>query len=37
MDGSPLTQKVVYGHQTVIQGQGRFTKQGLPWVIMPVV
>ena len=26
MDGSPLTRKVVYGRQTAIQGQGRFTK-----------
>ena len=30
MDSLPLTHKVAYRHQTVIQGQGRFTKHGLP-------
>ena len=37
MDGSPLTRKVVYGRQTVIQGQGRFTKRGLPRVLPSLV
>ena len=33
MDGSPLTHKVTYGHQTVIQGQGH----GLPREKLPVM
>ena len=37
MDGSPLTRKVVYGYQTVIQGQGHFPKRCLPHVIPPVL
>ena len=37
MDGSPLTRKVIYGHQKVIQGQGCFTKHGPPRAIPPVV
>ena len=37
MDGLPLTSKDAYGHQTVIQGQGHFTKHGLPRGIPPVV
>ena len=36
-DGSPLTHKVAYGCQMVIQGQGCFTKCGLPQMILPVV
>ena len=35
MDGSPLTRKGINERQTVIQGQGRFPKCGLPWVILP--
>ena len=30
MDSSPLIHKGAYGHQAVIQGQGGFTKHGLP-------
>ena len=37
MDGSPLTRKVTYGCQMVIQGQGLFLKCGLRWTIPPVV
>ena len=37
MDGSPLTRKVIYRCQMVIQGQGHFNKSGLPLVIPPVV
>ena len=37
MDGLPLTGKVIYGRQTVIQGQGCFSKCGLPQVIPSVV
>ena len=36
MDGSQLTSKVAYGCQSVIQGEGRFTQQGLQQVILPV-
>ena len=32
-----MTHKLAYGHQIVIQGQGHFTKCGLPWVISPVM
>ena len=37
MDGLTLTHKLENGRQAVIQGQGRFTKHGLLWVIPPVV
>ena len=37
MDGSPRTRKAAYGCQRAIQGQGRFTKCGLPWAIPAVV
>ena len=37
MDGLPVTHKVIFGRQTVIQGQGHFTKCGLPQVMPPVV
>ena len=37
MDGSPLIRNVAYGHQTAIQGQGRFTKGGIPRAIPPVM
>ena len=37
MDGSPLTRKVAYRDQTVVQGQGHFSKCGLRRAIPPVV
>ena len=37
MDDSPRTCKFANGRQAVIQGQGHFTKDGLPWVIPSVV
>ena len=37
MDGLPLTRKVTNGRQAVIQGQGHFTKRGLPWGMPHVV
>ena len=37
MDGLPLTRKVTYRYQTAIQGQGRFTKCGLPQAIQRVM
>ena len=35
-DSGPLTCKFANGCQVVIQGQGCFTKHGLPWVILAV-
>ena len=36
-DGEPLTDMVINGSQTVIQGQGCFTNQRSPWVIPPIL
>ena len=34
---SPLCHKLVYRHQTVIEGLGHFDHSLLPWVIPPAV
>ena len=36
-DSGPMTREFENGHQAVIQGQGSFTKRGLPRVIPPEV
>ena len=37
MDASQLTRKVVYGHQTMIQGLGHFSKGELSRAIPPIM
>ena len=37
MEGLPLTPKFAHGHEAVIQGQGHFTKCGVPQEIPAVV
>ena len=37
MESLPLTHKFANRRQAVIQGQGHFTKLGLPWVMSPIV